>query len=63
MNTKSAAPILKPLDLPHRTIPIVWSRRAAPITCRITQPGYYLIGLRMQMQHIQKQKRPASRHP
>jgi len=63
MNSKPAAPILKPLDLPQRTIPITWPRPAAPVACRVTQPGYYLIGLRMRMQHIQRQSRPQPRIP
>jgi hypothetical protein len=59
MNTKPATPTpkLKPLDMPQRIIPVAWLRQSPPVQCRVTQPGYYLIGLRLRMQHIQRQGR------
>jgi hypothetical protein len=64
MNTKPAAPApkLKPLDLPQRIIPVAWLRETTTVQCRI-QPGYYLIGLRLRMQHIQRQGRPLRKIP
>lgn len=63
MNTKPAAPSLKPLDLPQRIVPVTWFRQSTPVRCRVTQPGYYLIGLRLRMQHIQRQGRPVPKIP
>ncbi len=63
MNAKTYAPALKPLDHPQRLIPVTWHRQTAPVACRVTQPGYYLIGLRMRMQHIQRQGRLTYRVP
>ena len=63
MNSKPATPALKPLDQPHHVIHITWFRQTTPVACRVTQPGYYLIGLRMRMQHIQRQGRLTARVP
>lgn len=64
MNTKPAAPVpvMKPIDEPQRIIPVAWPRKRSPVQCRITQPGYYLMGLRLRIQHLRRPGRIAAKN-